>query len=212
MNRTRAKASVNRRRTKTTNGLTIADERASIDLFPFGGETYRNLLFNGGKAYSTSVEHLCALVRTKGESILIARKCVANERATIEAEAAERSPYYRLIHVGRVRWRFGQTQFVTQVQRHWPTATIGDRTASEVRFKIPRDGHVFDCHYDANARTIKIIAPIELSAEVACWLRRLLPDAAQLRLVDHTGTFDVAVNPKTTYSDLIEARGPLARS
>lgn len=203
----------------------IADERASVGFFSLGGETYVNLLFNYGRRYAATAEDMCALLRSIGDTVLIARKLTADERAAMETEERNiaheiygrfiadvprrwRFPaYYRVLGDPNARWPIAARQFITQLRKRWPTASIVSRKgASAVAFKLPRTGHVYDCEFDAAASSVTLFAPIDLTAELACWLRGLLPVGESLRLVDHAGTFDVAVGPHTTVAELIAAR------
>jgi|SRR5690349_2715392 len=110
-------------------------------------------------------------------------------------------------------WHFTTGDFVAAILRRWPDAEIrlhdADDDSVALSFGLPsRAGHPLLCSLSADGRAVWISgSTIAEGAEIAAWVRGLVPGEQELVFYDQAYSFDVAVGPGMTAAQ-IEAAVP----
>jgi hypothetical protein len=101
-------------------------------------------------------------------------------------------------------WRLDPREFVAALRHRWPDAEIRLRAAGDehapLDFTLPSgEGHPLLCDLSADGHAVWISgATIAQAAEIAVWLRGLVPAEQELLFYDQAFSFDVPLTPGMT--------------
>ena len=109
-------------------------------------------------------------------------------------------------------WRFGSDEFMRMLHDRWPDAEITKFDDPEflaaLDFRVTLDdGRQLDGNLSRDGQAVGLDGDIPEAAELAAWVRSVVPPEQELIFYDQGYHFDVALTPEITPQEIIAGVG-----